>query len=113
MLLYGQQITRGICLILHACVKTLSEKMISFKKVFVGGLFSAVAIATLAGCGTEKAVEAKKDSTPETLEIIIEKAKEEGKKPVSWTAGVIIGCIWLAVIFLVGRWIFQLIRTKG
>lgn len=63
--------------------------MISFKKVFVGGLFSAIAIATLAGCGTEKAVEAKKDSTPETLEIIIEKAKEEGEiasvgMPDSW-----------------------------
>lgn len=54
--------------------------MKSFKKVLVGSLLSVAAVATLAGCSSEKTAEAeKKSETPETLETMTDKAKEEGE----------------------------------
>lgn len=41
-----------------------------------------------------------------------EKAQESSQKPVSIVAGVIIGLIWLIVIFLIGRGIYQLVLPK-
>ena len=42
-----------------------------------------------------------------------EKANETTKKPVSWLAGILIGAVWLVIIFLLGRWCYYLIFDQA
>ena len=41
-----------------------------------------------------------------------EKADIEIQKPVNWAAGVVIGLIWLVILFLIGSWIIQKLSLK-
>ncbi|MDD8026246.1 MAG: DUF1232 domain-containing protein [Acidobacteriota bacterium] len=47
---------------------------------------------------------------PDVIEAAREKSLSAARKPVSYTAAVFIVLLWLAILFLIGRWIVRLFR---
>jgi uncharacterized membrane protein YkvA (DUF1232 family) len=47
---------------------------------------------------------------PDVMAEARDKAQAAAQRPVSWIGAVVIGLIWALVIFLIGRWIWGVVR---